>query len=37
MSLYHPDKVASLSQGRRKQAEEETKRINAAWQRVKYI
>ena len=35
MSLYHPDKVAQLSGNRRKQAEEETKRINAAWQKIR--
>lgn len=35
MGLYHPDKVAQLSGSRRKQAEEETKRINASWERVK--
>ena len=32
MSLYHPDKLAGLPEGRRKQAEEEAKRINLAWQ-----
>lgn len=35
MSLYHPDKVAQLSGSRRRQAEEETKWINAAWRQVK--
>jgi len=31
MSLYHPDKLAGLPEGRRKQAEEEAKKINRAW------
>lgn len=31
MSLYHPDKLAGLPEGRRKQAEEEAKKINVAW------
>jgi len=35
MGLYHPDKVTQLSGSRRRQAEEETKRINASWQRIK--
>ena len=35
MSLYHPDKLAGLPEGRRKQAEEEAKKINWAWSVVK--
>lgn len=31
MSLYHPDKLAGLPEGRRNQAEEEAKKINVAW------
>ena len=37
MGLYHPDKVAQLSGNRRKQAEEETMLINAAWEQVKMV
>lgn len=35
MSLYHPDKLAGLPKGRRKQAEEEAKKINVAWDVLK--
>ena len=35
MSLYHPDKLAGLPEGRRKQAEDETKEINLAWRVLK--
>ncbi len=35
MSLYHPDKLAGLPEGRKKQAEEESKKINVAWDRIK--
>jgi DnaJ-domain-containing protein 1 len=35
MSLYHPDKLAGLPEGRRKQAEEEAKKINIAWSVIK--
>lgn len=35
MSMYHPDKVAGLSGGRRKQAEEEAKNLNIAWETIK--
>lgn len=35
MSLYHPDKLAGLPEGRRKQAEEEAKKINRAWELLK--
>ncbi len=34
LAMYHPDKVAHLNETRRKMAEEETKRINSAWERV---
>ncbi|MFQ3247173.1 MAG: DnaJ-domain-containing protein 1 [Arenicella sp.] len=35
MSLYHPDRLAGLPEGRRKQAEEEAKKINVAWSIIK--
>jgi DnaJ-domain-containing protein 1 len=35
LQMHHPDKVAYLNKTRRKMAEEETKRINMAWNRVK--
>ena len=35
MSLYHPDKLAGLPEGRRKKAEEEAKDINLAWRVLK--
>lgn len=35
MSLYHPDKLAGLPKGRKKQAEEEAKKINVAWGVIK--
>ncbi|MFQ3247984.1 MAG: hypothetical protein ACI9SP_004643 [Arenicella sp.] len=35
MNLYHPDKLAGLPEGRRKQAEDEAKKINVAWDFLK--
>ena len=35
LHMHHPDKVAHLNETRRKMAEEEAKRINMAWDRVK--
>ena len=35
--MYHPDKVSHLNETRRKIAEEEAKRINAAWERIRSI
>lgn len=35
MMLYHPDRLAELPAGRRKQAEEEAKKINVAWSTLK--
>jgi len=35
MSLYHPDKLAGLPEGRRNQAEDEAKKINVAWKILK--
>jgi hypothetical protein len=35
MSLYHPDKLAGLPEGRLKKAENEAKRINIAWNFIK--
>ena len=35
LAMYHPDTVAHLNETRRKLAEQETKLINASWERIK--